>query len=311
MKKILLITIISVGCNLLLAQTVFAVGVGIKPKEINVDVSIGEGSAVEILVTNSGEEPAVYQVYPDNYERKITISPADFRLDARASQIVKIVIKSWMPGEFNTNLSVVGRPVDNQELTVGSGVKVPINIKVQNLSKWQMVFGGIIIICLLILFMIIFKKDKGKAVKILAKIIIIIAIFLIGFLIGREYVIAPTVSPDKNEAVEQSEEDGVSLIIDFGDGEIQDFSSIKIEDGISAFELLKKITTESGIELKYKDYGGELGVMVEVIGGVEDSLADEKFWQYWVNGQYAKIGASNYELKDGDVVEWKYIKGQL
>jgi len=33
---------------------------------------------------------------------------------------------------------------------------------------------------------------------------------------------------------------------------------------------------------------------------------DGRYWQYYVNGQFADVGCSNYFLSDNDVVEWRF-----
>ena len=89
------------------------------------------------------------------------------------------------------------------------------------------------------------------------------------------------------------------------------FSDVAIGDDSSVFEILQKIASENNIELNYKDYGGDMGVFIESINGKQNDFDSGYYWQYWVNGQYAKVGASSYELQDGDVVEWKYVEGQM
>ena len=44
--------------------------------------------------------------------------------------------------------------------------------------------------------------------------------------------------------------------------------------------------------------------MIEEINKVKNG--GEKNWIYYVNGKKAEIGVSNYKIKEGDVVSWKY-----
>ncbi|MCX6796034.1 MAG: DUF4430 domain-containing protein, partial [Candidatus Falkowbacteria bacterium] len=39
---------------------------------------------------------------------------------------------------------------------------------------------------------------------------------------------------------------------------------------------------------------------------VKNDAANNKYWMYKVNGVLANVGASNYQLNEGDVVEWDY-----
>jgi len=148
--------------------------------------------------------------------------------------------------------------------------------------------------------------------KILAKIIIVLAAFLFGFYGGVQYANAPDFGTKQPGSTEQGQEEiKVSLMLDFGEGEIKTFNDVKIQDQNNVFTLLEKVTGENNIELKYKDYGGEMGVFVEAIGGQESDFDADCFWQFWVNNEYAQVGPSSHKLQAGDVVEWKYTKGQF
>jgi len=149
--------------------------------------------------------------------------------------------------------------------------------------------------------------------KLIAKIIIIFAVFYAGFYIGQQYAIKPNLT-DNEDIVENQDEEQikVSLMLDFSNGQIKTFNNVIIsKDKTTVFDLLDKITKENEIEFKYKDYGGEMGAMIESIGEIENDFSDDSWWQFWVNNQYSKVGVSNCQLYDGDIIEWKYIKGQL
>lgn len=144
--------------------------------------------------------------------------------------------------------------------------------------------------------------------KLLAKIIIIIAVFVAGFYVGHQYALSP--SNGSPATVEKKEEIRADLKVDFGAGGVLSFENISLPEETTVFALLEKVAAENNLELGFKDYG-ELGVMVESIGSMTNDAAADLWWQYWVNGDYAEIGASNHQLQDGDSVEWKYIKGQI
>lgn len=149
--------------------------------------------------------------------------------------------------------------------------------------------------------------------KLLAKIIIAVAIFVAGFYVGGQQALSPS---DGNKAINQPLEQNqketiiVSLMLDFGNGQVRTFNDVSLAKDAAVFALLEKVTSENNLKLSSKDYG-ELGVFVEGVGDIKNSIAGDKYWQYWVNNKYAEIGASAYNLNDGDFVEWKYIKGQI
>ena len=146
--------------------------------------------------------------------------------------------------------------------------------------------------------------------KLPIKIIIIILIFAAGFLLGWQVALAPA----DGQPVLTNQNAGeikTDLAIDFGGGRIQNYNQIAMPEGSSVFDLLKKAAAENNLALDYKDYGGEMGVFINSIDNIKNALAGDTFWQFWINGQYSQVGASSYKLKDGDKVEWRYIKGQI
>lgn len=73
-----------------------------------------------------------------------------------------------------------------------------------------------------------------------------------------------------------------------------------VAENASAWEALKTIVGEQNIE--YKDYGGELGIFIGAIYGVKPT--GNKFWLFKVNGEGAKVGVSNYKVKEGDQLQF-------
>lgn len=144
----------------------------------------------------------------------------------------------------------------------------------------------------------------------LAKIIIITAVFLAGFYFGQRQAVAPA-DPAENPAAPEmaGQEAGeiitVSQFINYGEERITSFENLAVTAPKSVFDLLEETTAAHDIELQYKDYGGDLGAMVEAIGTAANDFSAGRYWQYWLNGEYALVGASAQALKDGDMVEWK------
>lgn len=162
MKKIYLVILLIICC-LFFAVPVLAVGIAVKPKEINLNVTVGRQTETEILVINISEEPAMYQVYPDALLEVITVTPADFRLEPNGNQIVNIIVKAKKPGRFATNISAIARPVGAGGLPTASGVKVPITIIASGILLWRLILGIFVGICLLIIFIVKLKK-RSKSI---------------------------------------------------------------------------------------------------------------------------------------------------
>ena len=94
----------------------------------------------------------------------------------------------------------------------------------------------------------------------------------------------------------------VDLAIDYGNGDEQSFPGEVARQGDTVLDLLETLERQNGITIEKRNFPG-LGVFIEAIHGVHNT--NNSYWQFWVNGEYSKVGASQYELKDGDKVLWK------
>jgi len=83
----------------------------------------------------------------------------------------------------------------------------------------------------------------------------------------------------------------------------------QIKDEETVFGVMKKIQKESNkdnlFDFKYTEHPG-LGIFINEISGKKGGR--DGYWIYYVNGVEASIGVSNYKIKDGDVISWKYEK---
>ncbi len=94
----------------------------------------------------------------------------------------------------------------------------------------------------------------------------------------------------------------VEVTIDYA-GEVDkdpETRSVSIEDGFTAWDVLKNAVGEENIE--YKDHGGDMGIFVSGINKVKPE--GNKFWLFKVNGEGADVGVSAYEVQNGDMLEF-------
>ena len=77
--------------------------------------------------------------------------------------------------------------------------------------------------------------------------------------------------------------------------------NVTIRNSQTALDTLQSTKT---IETKDSSFGK----FVESIDGVKGD--DKNFWAFYVNGAQSQVGASSYQLKPNDKVEWKYEKIQ-
>lgn len=154
------------------------------------------------------------------------------------------------------------------------------------------------------------------------KVLVIALIFLVaGFLLGQNFTLPNILKIQPNGSGENKQaEKTITFIIDYGDvlasenstyneesaltAGRQEFSNVKFEDGQTVLDILKKLTAENNLVLETKDYEN-LGVLVTEISGFKNGQ-DNKYWQYFVNGEQPQVGAGSYQLSAGEIIEWKF-----
>lgn len=100
------------------------------------------------------------------------------------------------------------------------------------------------------------------------------------------------------------EGESASLIIDFGDDRIEKFLDCPVEQRISALDLLRLVAEQSGFEIKTEKVS--FGEYIQEISGVGGDTTH--YWAFWINGDYAPVGAGNYIVRPGDEIEFELTK---
>lgn len=91
------------------------------------------------------------------------------------------------------------------------------------------------------------------------------------------------------------------------DGYIIPTQKVTVSEGDTAYDLLERLAKENGILLDIK--GSDEMIYVSGIAGIyEFDHGELSGWMYYVNGSAPSVNSSQYTLKDGDVVEWRYTK---
>lgn len=82
---------------------------------------------------------------------------------------------------------------------------------------------------------------------------------------------------------------------------------VSLPENSSVYEMMKMIRSENpDFSFNGKEYSG-LGFFVEEINGVRNNKdSRENYWIYYINGKKAEAGISNYIVKSGDEILWKY-----
>ena len=86
-------------------------------------------------------------------------------------------------------------------------------------------------------------------------------------------------------------------------------SAVTVEffDGESVYDVLQRVCQENGIHMEAEWTPMYNSAYIEGIHNLyEFDCGALSGWMYKVNGWYPNYGCSRYQLKDGDVVEWRY-----
>lgn len=116
-----------------------------------------------------------------------------------------------------------------------------------------------------------------------------------------------TSDPQKELATVQ-EKAKISIMIDFEDGKLTTLNDIEINKNANLLDTMKSALAADNIPLEYKEYAG-LGALVTKIGDKSNGTG-ASYWQYWVNNKRPDVGASSYQPKNGDIIEWKFLPDQ-
>ncbi|MFH1711631.1 MAG: DUF4430 domain-containing protein [Patescibacteria group bacterium] len=82
--------------------------------------------------------------------------------------------------------------------------------------------------------------------------------------------------------------------------------SVPVETNV--IDLMKLIQDQNDdFSFNGTEYEG-MGMLVEQINDTENNMDESMFWSLYVNDELAQVGASQYIIQDGDIINWRYEK---
>ena len=91
------------------------------------------------------------------------------------------------------------------------------------------------------------------------------------------------------------------------DGWLLEPVEVSFSDGESVFDVLLRVCREQKLHMEYSDTPIYNSAYIEGIGNLyEFDVGPLSGWMYKVGDWFPNYGCSNYELKDGDVIQWVY-----
>ncbi len=103
---------------------------------------------------------------------------------------------------------------------------------------------------------------------------------------------------------DRTEKEGVQAVL-----EVPGLSyEVFVPEGSTVYDLMAAAASKyNNFSFKGKEFGG-IGFFVEEINGLAQDKGEGRYWIYYINGETAKVGVSQYKIKENDVISWKYEK---
>ncbi len=78
---------------------------------------------------------------------------------------------------------------------------------------------------------------------------------------------------------------------------------ISVEKGATVYDAMTKLASNTSFSFGAKYYSG-LGYFIDSINGIKNGNGN--YWAFYINGKYATVGVSSYQLSGGDNIKWRY-----
>ena len=144
--------------------------------------------------------------------------------------------------------------------------------------------------------------EKNKKIIIFTVILIFLLTLFVSFFVTHKRINETSAPPNTPiTSTKKGEGQSIKTILEINGNKYKD----EIAGEISVYDFMSKLRNEGKINFIEKSYP-VMGKFIEEINGVKNN--NKQGWIYYVNGVEAQVGVSNYKIKSGDVVSWKYEK---
>jgi len=140
-------------------------------------------------------------------------------------------------------------------------------------------------------------------ISIFLLVILVLVLAVLGYSLTKSFSNGYNALPKTEELQLEKENSEVEVVIDFGNNNKLE-KKLNFEQGQTAFSVLEKTAQTESLELETQQY--DFGILVKSIKGYENST--DLAWIYFINGESGSLASNKYQLKEGDAVEWKYLK---
>jgi hypothetical protein len=109
-----------------------------------------------------------------------------------------------------------------------------------------------------------------------------------------------TLPVDDQQQVQQEE---LAAVVEVGDERYP----IAVAQGTTALGAMEVAQRETAFDFAGTAYEG-LGFFVQEVNGTASTT--DHFWIYYINGEEAQVGVSDYIVQEGDVITWLYEEAE-
>lgn len=134
------------------------------------------------------------------------------------------------------------------------------------------------------------------------KIFLGVLLLIIG--LGTWRIYEAKTPPPAKPVIQEVKSGEVELKIAYEEDRAEQFSGVKIKEGVTALDVLQKLGKENNFEVTVEETS--FGPFIKGIGKKQGDK--EHFWAFWVNGRMSEVGAGEYLIKFDDKIEFKYTK---
>jgi len=149
----------------------------------------------------------------------------------------------------------------------------------------------------------------NRATRIIIAAVIAVVIWITGVLIGQEQTVT-ILNPEGGLSglITRTRSIQVSLMLDYGDGRVKVIPEVKLTYGAAVMALLKRVQSiDPQFSLSYQT-NEKTGAVSDLIINNYAGSKGGKEWLVWLNHNLQTTSIGKIRLKNGDLVELKYIK---
>ncbi len=152
-----------------LAHTALAAGIQVSPAKMDISVQSAAKASATITIANPTTDVQLFTIAADDFGEAITANPSSITLQAGDRHEIMIAIDGQkLPKNsgalYATNLSVISRPLADNRVKVGTGVKIPLIVRVTDakapLPRGTILLGLAGVMLLVIVFAFFFGRKK-------------------------------------------------------------------------------------------------------------------------------------------------------